>query len=364
MKIMHVVGARPNFMKVAPIMKVMAEYPHSFEQVLVHTGQHYDAQMSDIFFAELEMPQPDEFLDVRSGTHAEQTARIMLAFEPVLQRHRPDWLIVVGDVNSTVACALVAAKCGVKIAHVEAGLRSRDRSMPEEINRVVTDSLADLLLTPSQDADENLRCEGVHPRRIYCVGNVMIDTLVKMLPRIESRTTIGDLGLVPRRYILATLHRPANVDQLESLEALLLGIDTAPGGLDVVLPAHPRTRSVIKASGLADRIHRTRLLEPLGYLDFLALMREARFVVTDSGGVQEETTFLGVPCLTVRPNTERPVTITAGTNRLVPPSRDGLHQAIKDVLRNGSPNKEKPPLWDGATAHRIVQVLLNHVSDA
>lgn len=359
MKIMHVVGARPNFMKVAPIMAAMAERPACFQQTLVHTGQHYDVQMSDVFFAELGLPDPDEFLDVRSGTHAEQTAKVMLAFEPVLERHRPDWLIVVGDVNSTAACALVAAKKNVKIAHVEAGLRSGDRSMPEEINRLVTDALADLLFTPSRDADENLLREGVPEHKICCIGNVMIDTLVKMLPRILLQTTVADFGLIPRQYILATLHRPSNVDQAENLEDLLLGLDTAPGGMDVVFPVHPRTRRRIEAMGLSGRLRRTRLIEPLGYLAFLALMRSARIVITDSGGVQEETTYLGVPCLTVRPNTERPITITCGTNRLVPPGSDVLHETIASVLLNGSMPSRKPELWDGLAAQRIVDVFLN-----
>lgn len=359
MKIMHVVGARPNFMKVAPVRAAMAEHPTCFQQTLVHTGQHYDVQMSEVFFAELGLPPPDEFLDVRSGTHAEQTAKVMLAFEPVLERHRPDWLIVVGDVNSTAACALVAAKKSVKIAHVEAGLRSGDRSMPEEINRLVTDVLADLLLTPSRDADENLLREGVPEHKIRCVGNVMIDTLVRMLPRIHEQTTVADCGLVPGQYILATLHRPSNVDQAEQLEDLLLSLDTAPGGMDVVLPVHPRTRQRIASMGLGGRLRRTRLLEPLGYLDFLALMRAARLVVTDSGGVQEETTYLGVPCLTVRPNTERPITISCGTNRLVPMTPDGLEQAIASVLRNGSLPSRRPELWDGCAAQRVVDVFLS-----
>jgi UDP-N-acetylglucosamine 2-epimerase (non-hydrolysing) len=344
-------------MKTAPVMAAMTRRPDEFEQLLVHTGQHYDFEMSEIFFRDLAMPAPDRFLDVGSGSHAEQTARIMLAFEPVVQDWRPDWVVVVGDVNSTVACALVCAKLGVPVAHVEAGLRSRDRTMPEEINRLVTDQLADLLLTPSRDGDANLLREGVDPAKIVFVGNVMIDTLVGHLQAARARPIVADMGLRPDGYALVTLHRPSNVDDADDLREVLEGLREIGETLPVVFPVHPRTRRSLDADMLEALQGRVTLLDPLGYLDFIALLDSARLVVTDSGGLQEESTYLGVPCLTVRPNTERPITIECGTNRLVPRTRQGLVAAARAVMSEAAAAYGVPELWDGAAAGRIVDAL-------
>jgi UDP-N-acetylglucosamine 2-epimerase (non-hydrolysing) len=357
MKILHVVGARPNFMKTAPVMAELGRRPERFTQVLVHTGQHYDHNMSQVFFGDLGLLPPDEFLGVGSGTHAEQTARIMLAFEPVLTKHQPDWVIVVGDVNSTVACTLVCSKLGIKVAHVEAGLRSRDRTMPEEINRLVTDQLADLLFTPSPDADDNLRHEGIAAEKIQLVGNVMIDSLVRLLPQALRRPIARELGLASGNYILATLHRPANVDDVQVLKEIVHGLARVSEICPVVFPVHPRTRKHLAALNLQLDPARIRLLEPLGYLDFLSLMHAARVVLTDSGGVQEETTYLGIPCRTVRPNTERPITITHGTNRLVQATARAIVKAIAEVFGAPVPTAAPVDLWDGQAARRIADVL-------
>ena len=357
LRVLHVVGARPNFMKTAPVMAAMARRPDEFEQLLVHTGQHYDFQMSAVFFRDLEMPAPDRFLDVGSGSHALQTARVMIAFEPVVREWRPDWVVVVGDVNSTVACALVCAKLGVRVAHVEAGLRSRDRTMPEEINRVVTDQLADLLLTPSRDADVNLLREGVDPAKIEFVGNVMIDTLVAHLEAARARPIVEGMGLREDGYALVTLHRPANVDDAGDLREVLQGLRDIGAELPVVFPVHPRTRQTLDADMLGSLAGRVELLDPLGYLDFIALLDSARLVITDSGGLQEESTYLGVPCLTVRPNTERPITIECGTNRLVPRAGDELAAAARAVMSEPPPALPAPELWDGAAAGRVADAL-------
>lgn len=360
-RILHIVGARPNFMKIAPIMREMAKYPAEFEQILVHTGQHYDVNMSQVFFDELEMPRPDVNLEVGSGSHAQQTALIMQRFEPVVLEYKPDWVLVPGDVNSTVACALVASKLGVKVAHVEAGLRSFDRTMPEEINRLVTDQLADLLFTPSRDGDENLLREGIPAEKIRFVGNVMIDTLVRLLPKAEARWP----GLQTRfgldRYLLVTLHRPSNVDDPTTLREIMAALVEISHEIPVVFPVHPRTRQRIATLDLLNpqsALQNPRFLEPLGYLDFLALEAHASLVLTDSGGVQEETTYLGVPCLTARLNTERPVTITRGTNRLVGSCALELTASAQQALVM-RPNMlpVKPELWDGSAAERIVDVL-------
>ena len=310
MKILHIAGARPNFMKVAPVMAAMGQKAAVFQQWLVHTGQHYDYEMSQVFFEELQMPAPDEFLNCGPGTHAEQTARVMLAFEPTLLKYQPDWVFVVGDVNSTLACALVCAKLGVRVAHVEAGLRSWDRSMPEEINRLLTDQTADLLFTPSPEAETNLLREGVDPAKIHFVGNVMIDTLVKRLPAAQARPVLSDLGLRGGEYILVTLHRPSNVDDPQPLREILAALEQLAGQRRVIFPVHPRTRQRMEQLGLQPG--KVEFLEPLGYLDFLALTVAAGLVLTDSGGIQEETTYLGIPCLTLRKTTERPVTVTHG----------------------------------------------------
>ena len=356
MKILSVVGARPNFMKIAPIMRALDDCGADVQQTLVHTGQHFDEKMSDVFFRELELPKPDEHLGVSGGSHAVQTARIMLEFEPVLLKHQPDWLVVVGDVNSTVACSLVASKIGIPIAHVEAGLRSRDNTMPEEINRKVTDAISDLLLTPSPDGDANLIAEGVSPDRIHCVGNVMIDSLIRALPKIEQSQILNSLGLTEGQFVLATLHRPSNVDEPAMLAQLIAALNEVAASLPVIFPVHPRTRARLESEKieLADGI---RMVDPLGYFDFMGLMRSAKVVMTDSGGVQEETTYLGVTCLTVRPNTERPVTITEGTNRLVQPGKDTLLQAWREVESN-PPTRNCPKLWDGKAAERIAASLI------
>jgi UDP-N-acetylglucosamine 2-epimerase (non-hydrolysing) len=380
-KILHVVGARPNFVKLAPVMAQLARSPDRFQQVLVHTGQHYDFNMSRVFFDELELPQPAINLEVGSGSHAWQTAQIMLGLEQVLLDARPDWAFVYGDTNSTLAAALVCAKLGVPVAHVEAGLRSFDRTMPEEINRLLTDQVSDLLFTPSRDADANLVREGVSPSKIHFVGNVMIDTLVSNLEKTANRQVLNDLGLVQysedppgdapastwsgkrvRQYIVATLHRPSNVDSLEVLGQIVAALSEVSKGVPVIFPVHPRTRSLLSKLPSSSAASIT-MVEPLGYLDFLCLLRHAALAVVDSGGVQEETTFLGVPCLTVRSNTERPVTITEGTNRLVPAGTEALVAAINAVLDRG-PSRHtareviKPPeLWDGRAASRIASVM-------
>ncbi len=354
-KILSVVGARPNFMKIAPIMRAIeAGYP-DVQQVLVHTGQHFDAKMSDVFFDDLGLPKPDEHLGVSGGSHAAQTAKIMLEFEPILLKHQPDWLVVVGDVNSTVACSLVASKLGIKIAHVEAGLRSRDNTMPEEINRKITDAISDLLLTPSPDGDANLLAEGVSPNQIVCVGNVMIDSLIHATPQIDQSGILDQLQLEPKQYVLATLHRPSNVDDPAMLTELMSALDQIARDTKIVLPVHPRTRQRLKDMNhvCSDSM---LMLDPLGYFDFAKLVKNASAVLTDSGGIQEETTYLGIPCLTVRPNTERPITITDGTNRLVQPGRDSLLKAWAE-LQASPPTPRCPELWDGKASQRIAKTL-------
>ncbi len=360
LKVINVVGARPNFMKVAPIVEAMRRREREFTPLVVHTGQHYDADMSDAFFRDLDLPQPNVHLGVGSTSHAAQTAAIMERFEPVVLRERPDWVLVVGDVNSTLACALVCVKLGVKVAHVEAGLRSRDRTMPEEINRLLTDQIADLLFTPSADADENLRAEGIPPERIRLVGNIMIDSLYKHLERSRQSQIKDRLGLSEKSYAVLTLHRPANVDEQAVFTGILAALESISEKLPVVFPVHPRTRKAITELGLDSRVARIgglRLIDPLGYLDFLSLYSGARLVLTDSGGIQEETSVLGIPCVTLRDNTERPITVTMGTNKVV-----GSDPA-KIIVTAFAALSEKPkppvviPLWDGHTAERIVGAL-------
>lgn len=362
-KILIIVGARPNFMKAAPICAEMRRRPDDFDVKVVHTGQHYDAAMSDSFFKDLDLPDPDFHLGVGSASHAEQSAKIMLAFEPVVLDEKPDWVIVVGDVNSTVACALVASKLCVKVAHVEAGLRSFDRSMPEEVNRIVTDSISDLLFTTEESANENLRREGVADKKIKFVGNVMIDSLVQNLDREKTSNTLAELTLDPESYAVLTLHRPSNVDNRENLGPLVDALIEISAKLPIVFPVHPRTRSKIEAFGLQGVINASglKLIDPLGYLDFLALYSQAKFVMTDSGGLQEETTYLGIPCLTIRDNTERPVTIEIGTNQLVGSDAANLKNAAFEIL-NGFQRSDYriPPLWDGKTAVRICDALTIH----
>ena len=360
LRIINVVGARPNFMKIAPVIEEMRRRSSRIEPLLVHTGQHYDESMSDSFFEDLQIPRPDINLGVGSGTHSEQTARIMVEFERVLLEHPADWVVVVGDVNSTMAASIVAAKSLVRVAHVEAGLRSRDRTMPEEINRVVTDSLADLLLTPSRDADDNLLREGVAPHKIRFVGNVMIDTLYRNLERARASQVLDRFGLKPGQFCAMTLHRPSNVDNHETLSGILDALEVIGEQLPVVFPIHPRTRERLDQFGLTERIRKQSslvLTEPLGYLDFLHLYSNSRLVLTDSGGIQEETTVLGIPCLTLRQNTERPITVTEGTNRVVGNNPAVItREALAALERQASPARV-PELWDGHAALRIVDAI-------
>ncbi|HET9983739.1 MAG TPA: UDP-N-acetylglucosamine 2-epimerase (non-hydrolyzing) [Longimicrobiales bacterium] len=359
LKVMAVVGARPNMMKAAPLMQELSRYP-DVETVLVHTGQHYDERMSEAFFRDLGLPAPDHYLGVGSGTHAAQTAHVMLALEPIMTAERPEVLVVVGDVNSTLAAALVAAKLGIRIAHVEAGLRSYDRGMPEEINRVLTDAISDLLFTTERDAEENLRREGVPPERIHFVGNVMIDTLLRELARARALGMPARMGVRPRGYAVLTLHRPSNVDDPVVLEQLLEAVAAVQSRVPVLFPVHPRTRQRLAQGSLGERLAAMpglRLLEPLGYLEFLGLLADARLVLTDSGGIQEETTILDVPCLTLRENTERPVTVTEGTNEVVGTNADRITAAALRILDGGGKAGARPELWDGRAAERIVAVL-------
>jgi UDP-N-acetylglucosamine 2-epimerase (non-hydrolysing) len=366
LKVLLIAGARPNFMKVAPIYAEMMRRPSEFEPMIVHTGQHYDAAMSDSFFEDLGMPRPDVYLGVGSGSHAVQTAKIMTEFEPVLLAEKPDWVLVVGDVNSTIACALVAVKLGVRVAHVEAGLRSRDRSMPEEINRILTDSISDLLLTTSQDADENLSNEGIPAERVRFVGNVMIDSLLEHLKVAERSTVREDLGLTGIEYAVLTLHRPSNVDDRDVFTRIVDALASISTKLPIIFPVHPRTRGRIDEFGFGERFADAdiRLVEPLGYLDFMRLYSGARLVLTDSGGLQEETTVLGIPCLTLRNNTERPITVEMGTNVMVGTDRDRIVQAAFEVLGEDRARRDHPsvpPLWDGRAAARICDELLRGV---
>jgi UDP-N-acetylglucosamine 2-epimerase (non-hydrolysing) len=340
-------------MKVKPVMDALEE--QGAEVILVHTEQHYDPAMSDVFFAELGIRRPDHFLGAGSGTHAVQTCRVMTAFEPLAAELAPDVVVVVGDVNSTLACALVAAKQGVTLAHVEAGLRSRDRSMPEEINRLVTDRVSDYLFAPSPDAVANLRAEGFSDEQVYLVGNVMVDTLLANAGRAAAGDTLAGLGLRPGQYGLVTLHRPANVDDPAVLGALLTALAEISLSCPLVLPAHPRAAGRLRAAGLPAGI---RIIPPAGYLDFLALEASARLVLTDSGGVQEETTVLGVPCLTLRDSTERPITVTEGTNRLVGRDLDLIVKVAREVLAAPLPTPSRPALWDGQAGRRIAAVLV------
>jgi len=351
MLITHVVGARPNFMKAAPVLAALSRRPQ-VRQTLVHTGQHYDANMSEIFFQQLDMPAPDLNLEVGSGSHAQQTAEIMIRLERVILEGKPDLLLVYGDVNSTMAAALVCSKLRVPVGHVEAGLRSRDRDMPEEINRLITDQLSDLLFTPSSDGDENLKCEGIDPAKIHLVGNVMIDTLVRLLPRSAAHRPRG----LPPRYALITLHRPSNVDDLPWLSSLLAALAAVSKDLTVVFPVHPRTRQRIAAlqPGTLPGIV---LLEPQPYLSFLAMQRDATVVITDSGGIQEETSFLNVPCLTVRENTERPITARLGTNVLVGRDIGRMQDELRRILAGEKKTASAIPLWDGHAAERIAAIV-------
>jgi UDP-N-acetylglucosamine 2-epimerase (non-hydrolysing) len=358
-RILLVAGARPNFMKIAPIARELERNGDLFESILVHTGQHYDAAMSRIFFEQLGLPRPAIDLEVGSDTHARQTAAIMTAFEPVIVEWKPDAVVVVGDVNSTIACALVASKRRVRVAHVEAGLRSFDRDMPEEINRVLTDQISDLLFVTEASGVENLRREGIAEDKVFLVGNVMIDTLLAHRDAALALGTAARLGLVPGQYGVLTLHRPSNVDDPAALEELFRAIGEISVDVPLVFPVHPRTRVSLGRSPAVSRLcdeQRLQLRDPMGYLEFLGLVAESAVVLTDSGGVQEETTVLGIPCLTLRTSTERPATITHGTNRLAGVQPGGIVDAWRSV--QASPRTPRvPPLWDGKAAERIVAVL-------
>jgi UDP-N-acetylglucosamine 2-epimerase (non-hydrolysing) len=371
MRIINVVGARPNFMKIAPLMEEYRKFPE-IKPILVHTGQHYDEKMSHQFFDQLEIPRPDINLEVGSASLAVQTAEIMKGFEPIIVEYKPDIVLVVGDVNSTIACALVAAHLGVKVAHVEAGLRSFDRTMPEEINRVMTDAISDYLFVSEPSGLINLQREGVAEEKVFFVGNVMIDSLRRNLAKAEQSRILGELSLEAKGYAILTLHRPSNVDDPLVLEQLLEVMEIIGGHLPLIFPVHPRTlknietfnqhRMINKISGRAGNTKKPGVwfIEPLGYLDFLKLMANAKVVLTDSGGIQEETTILKVPCLTLRNNTERPITVDIGTNKIVGTDRDIIVSAFQQILAGENVKSGTPDLWDGYTAERIVRILLNN----
>ena len=359
MKIALVVGARPNFMKVGPVYFELKKHSR-YTPLLIHTGQHYDKNLSEIFFEQLGFPEPDVYLGVGSGTHGVQTAKIMIAFEQFLLQEKPDLVLVAGDVNSTVACAIDAVKLHIPVAHLEAGLRSYDRRMPEEINSIETDCISSMLLTPSKDADENLIREGISKEKIFLVGNAMIDSLIKYEKQAEHSKTMDELGLEKQSYALITLHRPSNVDDRDNLEIILDAFSEISKKIPLVFPMHPRTRKQLSVFGLeekVDAITNLKLIDPIGYLDFLKLEKYAQFVLTDSGGIQEETTVFGVPCLTLRENTERPITIELGTNQLVELNKDVIIQKVTAILNGTYKKGSIPPLWDGHAAQRIVQVM-------
>ena len=358
-KVILVAGARPNFMKIAPLWLEIKRFPSDFEPVMLHTGQHYDYEMSKVFFEDLNLAEPHYFLGVGSGTHAEQTARIMTEFEKVLKKENPNLVIVFGDVNSTLACSITAKKLLIPVAHVEAGLRSFDMTMPEEINRKVTDAISDILFTPSKDGDENLVCEGVERKKIHFVGNIMIDSLISILKMIDKSyedKVLEKFGLQRKNFVLVTLHRPSNVDNKENLWNIMNLLNTVSLRIPIIFPVHPRTKNNINgfekefASNGAFKI-----VEPLRYKEFIAVEKHPKFVLTDSGGIQEETTYLNVPCLTLRPNTERPITITQGTNELV--SMENIEGRVETILSGEWKQGKRPELWDGKTAKRIADLL-------
>jgi len=360
LKILNVVGARPNFMKVAALMDAYKKY-HEIEAKIVHTGQHYDQKMSDTFFKELGIPQPDVYLGVGSGNHGEQTGKIMIGFERVLLAERPDLVVVVGDVNSTIACGLVAVKQGVKLAHVEAGLRSYDRGMPEEVNRILTDQISDYLFLSEKEAEKNLHKEGISLENVFFVGNVMIDTLYKHLPHAQKSNILEQLAVKQKQYVLLTLHRPGNVDNIETFTNIISAMEVLEKTMPIIFPVHPRTKMRMENFGLMDQVNgmtNLKLTEPLGYIEFLRLMQDACLVLTDSGGIQEETTALKTPCLTLRENTERPSTVTFGSNQIVGVDRDRIIAEGQKVLAGKSKVSGAPELWDGKAADRVAEILL------
>lgn len=366
MKIISVVGARPNFMKVAALNKTFNKFriensELKINHLVCHTGQHYDGKMSKVFFDELELPTPDFYLGVGSGSHAEQTAKVMVEFERVLIKEKPDLVIVVGDVNSTIACSLTAAKLGIKVAHVEAGLRSFDRTMPEEINRILTDSISDYLFVTEKNGLENLAKEGIPEEKVFFVGNVMIDSLINYLPKTEKSSFFNEYHLAPKDYCLITLHRPSNVDNKKKLHELVDLIQEVSDKKKVIFPIHPRTKRNLKNYDLLKFLdHNTLLTDPLGYIDFIALLKNSNFVLTDSGGIQEESTYLGIPCVTLRSTTERPVTVEMGTNYLVGESINSARVYIAKILEGNSKQGKIPELWDGRAAERIVNILVKN----
>ena len=366
-KIISVVGARPNFMKVAPIHKAFQKLVTSHSSLVTHkichTGQHYDEKMSKVFFENLELPEPDFYLGVGSGSHAEQTAKIIIEFEKILLQEKPDLVIVVGDVNSTIACALTAVKLGIKVAHVEAGLRSFDRGMPEEVNRILTDSISDYLFVTEKSGLENLKREGVSEEKIFFTGNVMIDSIVNYLSKVENSKILENLFLLPFNFLLVTLHRPSNVDSEKNLKKIVELLNSLSGRIKIIFPIHPRTRKNLESFGLLDTLNSNIILtEPLGYIDFIALVKNSSLVLTDSGGIQEETTYLGIPCVTLRTSTERPVTVEEGTNYLVGEDTLAAEKVCLDILNNNFKKGQIPELWDGHAAERIVEVLVDKVN--
>jgi len=379
-KVIHIVGARPNFMKIAPLMEEMSKYPQDFDQLLLHTGQHYDEGMSKSFFDDLRLTKPDVYLGVGSGTHAEQTGKIMIEFERVCLQEKPDLVIVVGDVNSTIACALVAAKLCIPIAHIEAGLRSFDRTMPEEINRILTDQISDYLFTTCEDANQNLIKEGIPENKIFFVGNVIIDTLLSHIEIAKNSNILEKLGLRKnnkiKKYGVLTLHRPSNVDNPKILRGILNALNELTREIPVIFPAHPRTIKQIRnfkhqemvnyeenflSEGLNNPNRNVLTIPPLGYLDFLCLMSNAAIVLTDSGGIQEETTILGIPCLTLRNNTERPITVKEGTNVVVGNNPDNIINTALSVLKNQNSRKKIPKYWDGKSAKRVIKIIKENI---
>jgi len=361
MKIISVVGARPNFMKIAPIYRAINEFNQKngaeIEHKICHTGQHYDEKMSRIFFEDLELPKPDFYLGIGSGSHAQQTGKVMIEFEKVLFKEKPDLVMVVGDVNSTVACSLTAAKLHIKTAHVEAGLRSFDRKMPEEINRILTDSISDFLFVTEESGIINLRNEGIPEEKIFFVGNVMIDSLVYYLPKTNNSRILEKLNVEPEKFVLVTLHRPSNVDEAGQLKKLIDLLERLSGKRKVVFPMHPRTKKKLQELNYFPKTKSLIITEPIGYLDFLTLIKNSELILTDSGGIQEESTFLGVPCITLRTTTERPVTVKVGTNLLLGNNLLKAEEAAEEILDGNKKQGKVPHLWDGNTARRIVNIL-------
>lgn len=357
-KIISVVGARPNFIKIAPIHKSFQKYKSEINHLICHTGQHFDEKMSKVFFDELQMPKPDYYLGIGGGSHAVQTSRIMVEFEKILLEEKPDLVIVPGDVNSTIAASLVASKLHIPVAHVESGLRSFDRKMPEEVNRVLTDHISDYLFVTEKSGITNLENEGIDSQKVYFTGNVMIDSLVNFMPHIDRSEIVNELGIESGKYVLATFHRPSNVDEEDSLSRLISSVNEISKLRTVVFPIHPRTRNNLKKYGLFDKIgDNIIVLEPIGYIDFLSLTKNAELVITDSGGIQEETTFLGVQCITVRDNTERPITSEIGTNHMIGTDFDKVIIAAKEILSGKIKDGVKPDLWDGKASERIVDIV-------